>query len=116
MITSNCGSPGRTTRMLEKAIEHARRGERVCIITADHKDEARILRQIALMAKNQGCSWIMDANVQVFRAGCHPVKETRPGEYRVGSFDEVTLVDHAVFETNYPAVIKGWLESQHDNC
>lgn len=103
---------GRTTRMLEKAIDHARKGSRVCIVASNKRNEQQIESQLRLMAKNQGCPWIMDANVRIFSVYAPPVVEGPYGVFKVRGHDEVVLVDHHVYEEKYGDVLDGWWGAQ----
>lgn len=104
---------GKTEALLRRAIDMARTGQPVCIITAHVPREVELRRQARSVAAAMGCEWVVRPDnyrgFDIKTVNNHSVKEDRPGEYRlVGQHDTVIVVDFYHLQERYGAVIEAW--------
>lgn len=101
---------GRTTRHLQRAIDKARKGEKIIFIAANGNESARLealARQLAGTA-----AWVLDGgNLRIFSARSTPVVVEARGYRFLGAKDHTVMADHYAYECDYGAVVKGWAES-----
>ena len=108
---------GKTARMIEYAIEQARKGNTVAIIANGESHRAKLYKVVRDAAASQGCAWVVGhgdsggaaGNIEVYQVSHCLVHEQEPGDYGIRGFHErEILVDNFVLEDRYGKVLENY--------
>lgn len=103
---------GRTTRFLQRMVDHARLGNKVYIVTVPAQTRP-LEKELADAAQDAGCAWVLNSNMRVISSGHSGLAEFRPGRYRFRTADpdDLVVADHHLLETHYGPAIDAWIEA-----
>ena len=116
-VASSAYGAGKTTRMIEYAIEQARKGNTVAIIANGEAHRTKLYKAVRDAAASQGCAWVVGqgdsggaaGNIEVYQVSHCLVHEQAPGDYGIRGFHErEILVDNDVYEDRYRKVLENY--------